>query len=75
MIYDASMYCTTDSLLLYTCLETLINTVTLWSFHHSVILDPYKAGACPGFLKGGSNISWFPKKRSSDFKKGGGPMV
>ena len=30
------------------------------------------AGACPGFLKGGgSNISWFPKKRSSDFKRGG----
>ena len=29
-------------------------------------------GACPGFLKGGgSNISWFPKKRSSDFKRGG----
>ena len=28
-------------------------------------------GACPGFLKGGgSNISWFPKKRSSDFKRG-----
>ena len=30
--------------------------------------------ACPGFLKGGSNISWFPKKklkkRSSDFKRG-----
>ena len=23
------------------------------------------------FLKGGSNISWFPKKRSSDFKRGG----
>ena len=31
-------------------------------------------GACPGFLKGGSNISWFPKKKSSDFKRGG-PMV
>ena len=31
-----------------------------------------KPGACPGFLKGGgSNISWFPKKRSSDFKRGG----
>ena len=31
------------------------------------------AGTCPGFLKGGggSNISWFPKKRSSDFKRGG----
>ena len=29
------------------------------------------SGACPGFLKGGgSNISWFPKKRSSDFKRG-----
>ena len=37
-------------------------------------------GACPGFLKGGSNISgflkgggsnisWFSKKRSSDFKR------
>ena len=23
------------------------------------------------FCKGGSNISWFPKKRSSDFKRGG----
>ena len=32
----------------------------------------YIAGACPGFLKGASNISWFPKKRSSDFKGGGG---
>ena len=21
-----------------------------------------EAGACPGFLKGGSNIVWFPKK-------------
>ena len=30
-----------------------------------------KTGACPGFLKGGSNISWFPKKRSSDFERGG----
>ena len=30
------------------------------------------SGACPGFLKGGgSNIYWFPKKRSSDFKRGG----
>ena len=28
------------------------------------------SGACPGFLKGGSNISWFPKKRPSDFKRG-----
>ena len=35
---------------------------------------PLISGACPGFLKGGSNISWFPKKRSSDFKRGG-PMV
>ena len=26
--------------------------------------------ACPGFLKGGPNISWFPKKRSSDSKRG-----
>ena len=34
---------------------------------------PGLSGACPGFLKGGgSNISWFPKKRSSDFKRGGG---
>ena len=38
------------------------------------------SGVCPGFLKGGSNISWFPKKRSSDFKRGvqwsdgGGPV-
>ena len=31
----------------------------------------HNTGACPGFLKGGSNISWFPKKRSSDFKGGG----
>ena len=23
------------------------------------------------FERGGSNISWFPKKRSSDFKRGG----
>ena len=23
----------------------------------------YNSGACPGFLKGGSNISWFPKKK------------
>ena len=30
---------------------------------------PYP-GACPGFLKGGY-ISWFPKKKSSDFKGGG----
>ena len=30
------------------------------------------AGKCPGFLKGGSNISWLPKKMSSDFKRGGG---
>ena len=30
-----------------------------------------QTGECPGFLKGGSNISWFPKKRSSDFKRGG----
>ena len=27
------------------------------------------------FERGGSNISWFPKKRSSDFKRGGGAMV
>ena len=36
-------------------------------------MGPFKhtqTGACPGFLKGGSNISWFPKKRSSDFKRG-----
>ena len=26
------------------------------------------------FERGGSNISWFPKKRLSDFKRGG-PMV
>ena len=32
----------------------------------------FSSGACPGFLKGGgSNISWFPEKRSSDFKGGG----
>ena len=35
-------------------------------------LNKLYPGACPGFLKGGSNISWFPKKRSSDFKRGGG---
>ena len=30
-------------------------------------------GACPGFLKGGSNISWFPKKRKKGHQvlKGG----
>ena len=27
------------------------------------------------FKRAGSNISWFPKKRSSDFKRGWGPMV
>ena len=31
--------------------------------------------ACPGFLKGGSNISWFPKKGYQILKGGGGPMV
>ena len=35
----------------------------------------YTSGACLGFLKGGSNISWFPKKKVIDFKRGGGPMV
>ena len=35
-------YCTTDSLLLiYTCLQILINTVIFKSSHHSVILDPH----------------------------------
>ena len=32
----------------------------------------YISGASQGFLKGGSNISLFPKKKSSDFKRGGG---
>ena len=32
-----------------------------------------QAGACPGFLKGGGPISLGSlKKRSSDFKRGGG---
>ena len=32
----------------------------------------YIARACPGFLKGGgSNISWFPKKKVIRFEKGG----
>ena len=40
--------------------------------HVFVLCSNGKTGACPGFLKGGgSNISWFPKKRSSDFKGGG----
>ena len=35
------------------------------------VIRPESSGVCPGFLKGGgSNISWFPKKRSSDFKRG-----
>ena len=33
------------------------------------------AGVCQGFLKGGSNISWFPKKRSSDFKGGANSLI
>ena len=28
-------------------------------------------GACPGFLKGGSNIYWFPKKGDQILKGGG----
>ena len=32
-------------------------------------------GACPGFLKGGGPISLGSLKKSSDFKRGGGPMV
>ena len=35
----------------------------------------YVSGACPGFLEGGSNISWFPKKGHQILKGGGGPMV
>ena len=47
-------------------------------FKQTLILVTQYSGACPGFLKeggpmkgGGSNIFWFPKKRSSDFKRGG----
>ena len=29
----------------------------------------HHAGACPGFLKGGSNISWFPKKKGHQILK------
>ena len=32
-------------------------------------------GACPGFLRGGPISLGSLKKRSSDFKRGGGPMV
>ena len=35
----------------------------------------HPAWACPGFLKGGSNISWFPKKRLSDFKWGSNGLI
>ena len=32
----------------------------------------YDTGACPGFLKGGgSNISWFNKKKGHQILKGG----
>ena len=30
----------------------------------------YSRGVSRIFERGGSNISWFPKKRSSDFKRG-----
>ena len=46
-----------------------VHIICLWSA--VAILTHHCPGACPGFLKGGSNISWFPKKRSSDFKRGG----
>ena len=32
----------------------------------------FDQGRVQDFWKGGSNIYWFPKKRSSDFKRGGG---
>ena len=35
-----------------------------------IILVVIFSGACPGFFKGGSNISWFPKK-SHQILKGG----
>ena len=55
----------------------LLNYVyVLYGIWHIKVYVSYRfPGACPGFLKGGSNISWFPKKRSADFKGEGGPMV
>ena len=42
----------------------------------SYIIQSPQTRACPGFLKGGGPISLGSlKKRSSDFKRGGGPMV
>ena len=43
---------------------------------YAMFITFVKPGACPGFLKGGGPISLGSlKKRSSDFKRGGGPMV
>ena len=47
-----------------------LDKISLRQIHNFTNIGKY-AGACPGVLKGGSNISCFPKKRSTDFKRGG----
>ena len=43
-----------------------VNTITKRYY-----TEGYYRGVSRIFERGGSNISWFPKKRSSDFKRGG----